>query len=599
MLLFDKKTPIVADGAIGEYLFSLKFPGRYLACEAVLRTPEILSSIHREYAEAGAKILTTNTFDANLMKLDMHGLADQCTEINRRAVEIAGRNTGCIIGGAIGPLNIEHSFKHAESDPEFLRKVFAPQIEGLLEGNPALIMLETQVDPKQAKSIYNLVRSLSETIPISVSFTFDNDIRTPAGFTLRDCIDIFRDSDIILFGANHGTGPLQALEIHRQLKEFSPFPIILQPNSGTGKYVDGAFVFPENPEHYVRCMLTCADSGIAAIGGCCGTTPAFTSMLAGKLETDDITRISFTGTEIEKETPSVGDSPAGTSALSVNLAKKDALLLELLPPRGASLTRFLRLAQKANSLSPVTLTIPDSPMGKVRISPDVIGLVLKERLSIEPLIHFTLRDRSLTRIQSDLLGLSASGIKDIFLIAGDPPSLGDYPEATAIYDLSTDDCLKLLANLQQGLNMNNVSIGQGTDFFSGTAIMLGDPQKTEEKIRRRWKSGCRFFITQPIYSIDCADQLFELMHKFPIIPALMPFRSKKSAAYLASEVPGISVPQEVLAKIDSMEDDDVLAYSIDILGELMQELRGLAAGVYLAGPLEGCLKLGQKWREGS
>ncbi len=597
MRLFDTETPLIADGAIGEYLFSLKFPGYYLACEAVFRSPEILSSIHREYAEAGAKLLTANTFDANWAKLDLHGLAERCRELNRSAVEIAARNKGCLIGGAVGPLNTEHSFMQGVYEPGLLEKAFLPQIEGLLEGNVALIMLETQVDPRQAKLIYDIVRSLSKNIPISVSFTYYEDLRTPAGFTLKDCVDTFRDTDIVMFGANHGTGPLQCLDIHKQLREYSPFPIILQPNSGKGKYIDGSFVFPDNPQHYVRCMLTCADAGVAVIGGCCGTTPAFTSLLSKKIKTDDVTRISFRAIRIEKEDITDIESAPKPSALSTGLAAKDALLFELLPPRGGSLARFIKRAKRISTLSPVTVSIPDSPMGKVRVSPDVVGLVLKERLGIDPLIHFTLRDRGLTRIQSDLLGLSASGISEVFLISGDPPSLGDYPEATAVYDLSTDNCLELLANLQQGMNMNNVSIGRGAEFFPGSAVMLGDPDKNEEKIRKRWDLGCRFFITQPIYSIESIRQLSGLMSEFPIIPALMPFKSRKFAMYLASEVPGISVPEEVMSKICSLEDDDVLTYSVELLEELMNELHGLAAGIYLAGPWKGCMKLGQAWRK--
>lgn len=595
MNLLETDSVVLADGAIGEYLFSLGFPGSYLACEAVIRSPEILGSIHREYACAGAKILTTDTFDANVSKLDMHGLADRCREINSKAVQLATRNPGCMVAGAIGPLNSGRSFSLGQRDPDHLREAFIPQIEGLLEGGAELILLETQVDPQQARLTYDIVRSISGDIPIAVSFTFGQDILTPSGFSVNDTVEIFRDTDIVMLGANHGIGPLQFLDIHRRLKLISPFPILLEPNSGTGRYIDGSFVFPENPEHFSRCMLSCLDSETALIGGCCGTTPAFISLLAERMRNDK--RISITSEWIsepsdEVQTVRAPDKPPG---LAGQLTRKDALIIELLPPRGGDFSNFLAQAEALQHFAPVTVSIPDSPMGRVRVSPCLAGLYLREELGIEPLVHFALRDRSLTRVQSDLLGLAGTGVQGLFLISGDPPSLGDYPEATAVYDLTTEETLELIQHLISGRDLNNRSIGAGAGFFPGTAINLGSGIE-QDKIKKRWDRGCRFFISQPVYSLETVEHSEILMEEYPILPALMPLRNKITAEYLASEVPGISIPDHIMLKIESLDDKDVLSYSVDLLTELIEHLRGISSGIYLAGSRKGTRMLAEAWR---
>ncbi|NOQ22183.1 MAG: hypothetical protein GQ565_05995 [Candidatus Aegiribacteria sp.] len=594
-LLKDGKI-LLADGAIGEYLFSLGYPGNYLACEAVIRSPEILASIHREYASAGAEILTTDTFDANTVKLDMHGLADRCEEINCRAVKLAARNRNCAVMGSIGPPETARSFCAEPRNTDRLRQTYAPQIEGLLNGGVDLILLETQVDPVQTRIIYDIIRSYSDDIPVAVTFTYGHDLLTPSGYSIKDSISEFENTDIVMLGSNHGIGPLQFLDIHRKFVTSSPFPLMLQPNAGTGKYLNGRFVFPENPDHFCRCMLSCTGRATSLLGGCCGTTPAFISTLSRKLSEGAELRVFSSW--IPDETDEIRNSGAtyDPPSLSAQLAGRDALILELLPPRGGDLSLFSSRADKLGRFAPVTISIPDSPMGKVRMSPCISGLYLREKLGIEPLVHFALRDRSLTRIQSDLLGLSGSGLQGIFLISGDPSSLGDYPESTAVYDLTTEQTLKLLQYLTIGKDLNGRKIGAGAGFFPGSAVALGDPDSVD-KVKRRWEAGCRFFITQPVFSMETIERSAELLEEYPVLPAVMPFRNKYSAEYLASEVPGISVPDHILAKIQELDDCDVLSFSIDYLSKLMDGMRKMISGVYIAGSRKGMMKLAEEWRE--
>ncbi len=585
----------LGDGAIGEYLFSLGYPSRYLASEAVVRSPEIVASIHREYAQAGARFLTTDTFDANVAKLDVRGLAERCTEINSRAVSLAARNSGCLVMGSVGPPSAGRAFFREKNDKSLVRQFFRPQMEGLLEGGADLILLETQVDPMDTRILYDLTREMSADIPVAVSFTFGHDLLTPSGFSMEDIVGVFKDTDIAMLGANHGTGPLQCMDIHHRLSLISPFPMVLQPNSGVGKYRDGRFVFPGNPEHFCRCMLSCADESTGLLGGCCGTTPEFVKMLAAKTGQDSsATFYGSPGIPDENEETALKTEyvPPG---LSARLAARDALVIEMLPPRGGDLSKFAERVERLRMFSPVTVSIPDSPMGRVRMSPCISGLYIKEKLGMETLVHFALRDRSLTRVQSDLLAMSGSGLQSVFLISGDPPSLGDYPESTAVYDLSTEQTLVLLSNLARGRDMNGRGIGSAAGFFPGSALSLGE-DGVREKLERRWAAGCRFFITQPVYSRKVLNDFSQLLEEFPVVPCLMPLKNRYSAEYLAAEVPGISIPDAILDRIRNMDDEDVMAYSLDHLNGLMESMRGLASGVYLAGSPRGTINLAESWR---
>ncbi|MBN2586333.1 MAG: homocysteine S-methyltransferase family protein [Candidatus Fermentibacteraceae bacterium] len=595
MELLKGRAFILADGAIGEYLFSLGYPGSYLASEAVIRSPEILASVHRDYAEAGAAILTTNTFDANVAKLDGRGLAERCEEINYRAVGLAGRNRKCSIMGSIGPPASGRSFSTEPFDGGRLREIFGPQIAGLLAGGVDMILLETQMDPPQARALFDTVREFSSDIPVAVSFTYGQDLLTPSGFSIADSIEAFVNTDIVMLGANHGTGPLQFMDIHRRLSSESPFPVMLQPNSGIGKYSDGRFVFPRNPDHFCRCMLSCADGSTALLGGCCGTTPEFISMLSRRMTAEPVVRVFSSPSLEEPEEQEVRTVTGDPPVLSSQLAARDALIIELLPPRGGDLSAFASRADRLRKYAPVTISIPDSPMGKVRMSPCISGLYLRDRLGVEPLVHFALRDRSLTRIQSDLLALSGSGLQAIFLISGDPPSLGDYPESTAVYDLTTEQTLLLLRNLSMGVDLNGRKIGSGAGFFPGSAVSLGDPC-ARDKLERRWEAGCRFFISQPVFSMKTLEEAGDLLEEFPVLPALMPFRNRYSAEYLAAEVPGISIPAELLDRIRELDDGDVPGYSLDHLSRLMDQMRKMVSGVYLAGSRKGTADLAEAWR---
>ena len=593
----EEDSLLLADGAIGEYLFSLGYPASYLACEAVIRSPEILASIHREYAGAGAGILTTDTFDANAAKLDTRNLADRCFEINERAVELAARNGRCRIMGSIGPPAAGSSFRREPLNEDRLAEAYRPQIMGLLQGGVDMILLETQINPLQARRIFDLVRTLSSDIPVAVSFTYGHDNLTPSGFSIKDSIIAFRDADPVMMGANHGIGPLQFLDIHRRFFQLSCYPFMIQPNSGTGKYVDGHFVFPSNPEHFCRCVLSCTGSRTAMVGGCCGTTPRFTAVLFEKIsaregKTSVFTSVSFAEEEEIFDSGISYDPPV----LSSQISGGEALVMELLPPRGGDLSVFARRAETLEEFSPVTLSIPDSPMGRVRMSPCISGLYLKQKLGVEPLVHFALRDRSLTRVQADLLALAGSGIQGVFLISGDPPSLGDYPESTAVYDLTTDETLQLLEKLSMGQDLNGRKIGTGAGFFPGSALSLGD-SGSAEKVKRRWGLGCRFFITQPVYTLETVEENGALFEEYPILPALMPFRSRYSAEYLASEVPGISIPENLLNRIRELKDEDVPAFSVDHLAGLMDGIKDTVSGIYLAGPRKCSMELAAQWRK--
>lgn len=587
------EAPLIADGGVGEYLYSLGFPREYLASEATVRNPDLVARIHAEYVSAGAQLVTTNTFDANVEKLDKHGLAHRCREINALSARLARESGAPRVAGSVGPPDPGLSYSFAPRDPSRLDEFYLPQIEGLLEGGVDLILLETQVDPKHAQYLFGLVRSLSSDVPVAVSFTFGADLLTPAGFSIEDIVAQMSGIPLACLGANHGVSPLQFLDIYKHLLALSPFPIILEPNSGLARFHDGSFVYPSNPAHFARCMASCAGPKTAVLGGCCGTTPEFIRALKDLLSSRNVEPLTLEWASEDSPIPSA--AIASPPRLAEAISERNALIVEILPPKDADPSSFLEKAEDIKRYAPVAVSVPDSPMGRVRVSPSLMGMLLRERAGIEPLIHFALRDRGLTRVQSDLLGLSAAGLHAIFIIAGDPPELGDYPHASVIHDLSTEDTLSLIANLSVGKDLVGRSIGRGAYFFPGTALSFADP-KAKEKLVRRWELGSRFFITQPVYSAEDLESWVYQLEEYPVIVSLMPMRSKANALYLASEVPGIRVPEDVLKKVESLEDRDVLAFSVEILSKIMEALKGIASGIYISGPARGVEELTRVWR---
>ncbi|MEO0181632.1 MAG: homocysteine S-methyltransferase family protein [candidate division WOR-3 bacterium] len=587
------QAPVLADGAIGEYLYSLGFPRDYLASEAIARAEGLLRRIHEEYVAAGSVMITTNTFDANAEKLDKHGLAERCREINAKAVRIARESGAKLVAGSVGPLDSGLTYSFAPRHPSRLREAYLPQLEGLLDEGVDLILIETQVDPFHAREIFNIARSLSSDIPVVLSFTFGPDLLTPAGFSLEEALNALEGLEPFAFGANHGIGPMQGLDIYARLLALSPFPITLMPNSGAAKMMGSIPVFPNNPEHFARCLASCAGERTAVLGGCCGTDPRFIMALRNALSSREkrAVRFSFAPEEVSKATP----ARVLHSRFSESLSGKEAIVIEVLPPRDADADGFMAKLDALKTLSPSAISLPDSPMGRVRATPSLLGVLVKERLGIEPLVHFALRDRNLTRVQSELVGLSALGITNLFVVAGDPPSLGDYPQSAAAYELSTEDALKLISQLGMGRDMKGRPLGRGAFLFTGSALSLSD-QGARDKLMRRWDLGARFFITQPVYSPREIDAWEREMLEYPILVSLMPFRSKAQAIYMAREVPGISVPDDILRRIEEMEDEHVLPFSADLLSGVAERLKGLASGIYLSGPKEGIRELVNIWR---
>ncbi len=586
------KAPLLGDGAIGEYIYSLGFPREYLASECVLKAPDLLERVYAEYLQAGAQLLTTNTFDADVEKLSKHGLGDRCKEINEKAATLARGARSAKVAGSVGPPGVGLSYAFEFHDPDKLYKIYLPQIQGLVDGGVDLIVLETQVDPRHVKVLFEIVRTVSRDVPVVASFTFGPDLLTPAGFSIDEVVKELAELPLAALGANHGVSPLQFLDIYKKLSHISRFPIWLAPNSGIARFVNGGFVFPKSPRHFARCMASCAGPRTAVLGGCCGTTPEFIKALKEELASEEKHIISVEWKP--KESISVSSARPSPPALGSDLSEKKGLVVEMLPPRDGDPSRFLKRAEKLAEIPRAVVSIPDSPMGRIRTSPLLMGALVKQRFGIEPMVHFALRDRGLTRVQSDLLGLSAAGLHTLFVISGDPPSLGDYPQAAAVYDISTDETLTLMSKLAAGKDLLGRNMGRGAYFFPGCAFSYSDPD-AGEKLVRRWEKGARFFITQPVYSLEALEPWQKELEEYPVVVCLMPFKNKSTALYMASEVPGIDVPDNIMKKIEEIDNEDVLSFSVDTLSDVMHGLKGLASGVYLAGPWNGIMEMARTW----
>ncbi len=578
---------IVADGAMGTTLYKKGFSSKKPFSTVNADNPGLVMEVHTEFIEAGAELLVTNTFDANIFKLDPYVSFKGIKEINRKGAELAKKVAGerKWVAGSIGPSGKTFSLLE-EDEKEWFKESLIEQISGLIDGGIDAILVETQICIDEAKFILESIEKMRSNIPLILAFSFTEGLRTPAGETVAEVLTITKNLPLLAVGANHGIGPLQFLELMPHFLEQSTIPVIFMPNSGVPRYIDGTFVFPASGEHFARYAREFIKDGVKIVGGCCGTTPDYINLLVTMLKSKTGKSLRFLFVEEEEaEVREVAVQEKVKNIVEEQIASRSLVVVEVSPPRGASIVKSMGWIEKIKEFGVDAVSILDSPMARVRMNPVAFSHMVKER-GLESIPHFALRDRSLTRIQSDLIAASALGLNNIFAISGDPPSLGDYPQSTAVYDITSPGLVKLIKLLNRGKDFAGNIYTNPTSFYVGAAINPCPPdlKKETEKIREKMDAGADYFVTQPIYN---EKTLFEFMDNvdlanIPLVLNIFIPKSKKQFEYIAHEVPGINVPQTILTIIE--EKKDWLPFLRDELVRILRELKPHIAGLYIAVP---------------
>lgn len=583
---------LLADGAMGTMLHSRGVSFEKCFDELNLNNPAAVAEIHRAYIEAGAELIITNTFSANRFKLGKFGLQNQVKEINKVGVELAKRVVSAsfkdvLIAGDVGPLGVRIA-PYGRIKLEEAREAFAEQIQALAEAGADLIVIETFSDVYEIQEAIKAAKEVCD-LPVIASVTFTRDDRTLLGDDPAKVAKKISEAGADVIGVNCSGGPSQLLRILKQMRHVVPNgKFWVKPNAGWPEQVSGRIMYPADAEYFGEYALMFRSAGANIVGGCCGTTPQHISLMKKALESATQTSEVLETSEVLSE--EIIETTTQTSQLAQKLAnKKFSICVEMDPPRGLSTHKLLAGASLLHDSGADVINVADTPMARMRMSGWAVCDLVQRQIGVETTLHFPTRGRNLLRVQGDLLAAHALNIRNIFVVMGDPTSIGDYPEAADNYDLVPSGLIKLI---KQGFNMgidhSGTSIGQPTNYFVGAALNLC-PQDMETEVKnlhRKIKAGTDFFLTQPIYHQDDGPKLieaYEAKHgklNKPILAGILPLVSAKHANFLHNEVPGISIPDEMLKRIESAG-EDAAKVGVELTVDLIQGIKSWASGIYI------------------
>lgn len=618
--LFTTGIPLLSDGAMGTQLHARGVSFNECFDALNLSNPDLVSQIHQDYLQAGSDLLQTNTFGANRYKLALHGMEKELKRINQTGVEIARQAIQSVskkiyILGDVGPLGVRLA-PFGRVQPEQARQAFREQIEALLEAGVDGIILETFSDLYEMREAIRAAKELS-TLPLIASMTFTRDDVTLLGDTPAQVARQLTESGVDVIGVNCSGGPAQVWRILRQMgqalasSKVTLPPFSAMPNAGWPEQVGGRIMYPANAEYFGEYALAFCEAGARLIGGCCGTTPAHIAAMRAALDGQiEGCAPSVSELSLPIEVEDVHAEVEPPSRLAKKLAEgKFVISVEMDPPRGLSTHKLLAGASLLSEAGADVINIADSPMARMRMSPWAVCELVQRTFDIETTLHFPTRGRNLLRVQGDLLAAHALGIRNVFVVMGDPTSIGDYPDAMDNYDLVPSGLIRLIKqHLNIGVDQAGAELGQPTRFFVGCALNLtpADFRQEAKALRRKLEAGADFILTQPVFQPQKAtaflqfyqDQYGELIT--PILVGILPLYSLRHALFLHNEVPGIQIEEDTIERI-RRAGEQAHREGMQIALELIEKMRTWASGIYLmpafhrydiaAEIIEGCRRL--------
>jgi homocysteine S-methyltransferase len=546
---------VVFDGATGTRLYDMGVFLNRCFDELNLSAPSMVEEVHRGYVAVGVDVIETNTFGANRPKLVKHGLGDQVAAVNRAGAEIARRIAGdaVLVAGAIGPLGMRIEPWGPTSVDE-AAEVFAEQARALVEGGVDLFSVETFYDLAEVEAAVSGIRRVSD-LPIVAQLTLEDDGNSLEGVAPEIFGPRLAALDVDAVGVNCSVGPAAMLEAIERLAPVVAKPIAAQPNAGKPRNVDNRNLYLCSPEYMATYAGRFIQAGVRIVGGCCGTTPEHLKAILRAVRALQPARRA---TVAVPSPPPVSEmTPIAVerrSRLAAAVAEgKIVVSVEMLPPRGLDLSKNLAGARLLADAGIDAINIPDGPRASARMSPMAMAVTIEREVGIETIIHYCCRDRNLLGMQSDLIGGHALGLRNILLITGDPPKLGDYPDATAVFDVDSIGLANMVHRLNHGIDVGGNPIGEPTGFYFGVGVNPGSPDLEKEIARYEWKvqAGACFAITQPVFDTDQLLRFLDRVKhvKIPLLAGVWPLASFRNAEFMNNEVPGVHVPDAILERM--------------------------------------------------
>ena len=584
----------VFDGAMGTVLYAKGFYLNVCYDELSLRQPKLIEEVHTAYVRAGAEILETNTFGANPFKLTAYGLADETESINRAAAEAARRAAGgrASVVGAIGPLGVRLEPFGPTSRDEALA-AFGRQVAGLLAGGVDGFVLETFGDAEEIHQALLAVKAASD-LPVVAQMTIGEDGNTQFGTSPETFARFLTEWGADVVGVNCSVGPAAMLDVIERMVKVTSKPLSAQPNAGLPKAVGDRKIYLASPEYMAEYAKRTIEAGARFVGGCCGTTPEHIKKIRDYVASV-VPRHVTAVVPRDGIKPAAGAAPkpvAERSHWGAKLAQGQLVTsVEIVPPRGVDPAPMLAQCKALKAAGVDAVNVPDGPRAQSRMGVLPSAIMIERDVGLETVIHFCCRDRNLLGMLSDILGAHAAGLRNILIITGDPPKMGPYPEATAVFDIDSIGLTNLVYRLNHGLDPGNNPLGASTSWVIGVGVNPSSVDLDRELSRFAWKvdAGADFAVTQPVFDPRQLEVFLRRVeqHRIPVVAGIWPLVSYRNAEFLANEVPGVSVPQEVLDRMRKAQEkgkEAALAEGVKIAKEMFALVKKDVQGIQVSAP---------------
>lgn len=580
---------LVADGAMGTALYARGIS--YQSCFEELNEsqPQVIESLHREYVAAGAQILTTNTFGANRFRLGGHGFERRVREINRAGAQIAKRAAGdsVHVGGSIGPLNrmLEPIGKLSLTEA---REAFREQVIGLLEGGVDTFIVETMSSLVEMREAISAIRELSADVPIIATMTFTEEGKTLVGDKPSEVRGALKEYGADVVGANCSVGPQPMLDVIERMVGGN-IPVAAQPNAGFPKLVGSRYIYLASPQYFAEYAARFVQAGVGLVGGCCGTTAEHIHAIADVVcRMKPVHRQFVVTQDVEEVRDSTAARSQSASTFGADLGRQFMISVEIDPPRGVNPEPLIRHARTLHARGVDLINVADSPLARSRLSALAMAHLIRREAGVEALLHMSCRDRNALALQSELLGAHALGVLNILAVTGDPPAVGDYPFAKAVFELDSIGLAQMIARMNLGKDITGRDMEEPTRFTLGVGV---NPTATDlaleyDRFRRKIDAGAQFAFTQPLFDAATLERFLDdtaAFRNIPIFLGILPLRSSKHAEFIHHEIPDMIVPDGVRRAMQRAGTEGARV-GVDLARKLLLETHSWVQGVYLMPP---------------
>ncbi len=596
-----KRGPVLCDGAMGTLIYAKGVFINKCYDELNLIQPDLIRGIHQEYLSSGAEVIETNTFGGNSYRLARHGLVDKVHDINFRGAQLARQAADAhnakvaadvLVAGSVGPLGTRIE-PLGKTSREEARESFKQQMAALLEGGVDFFMLETFGYLEELHQAILAAREVSPQTQIVAQVTIDEDGNCLDGASPETFVAKIEEWGADVIGCNCSVGPVAMLEAIERIRRQTTKPLAAQPNAGVPRSIEGRNIYLCSPEYMASYARKFAAAGVGLIGGCCGTTPEHIKSMKAGLRMADVKgkTSSFTTVSERKRVATVAPPPlAQRSNLGRKLATGEFVtLVEIVPPKGIDFNKEVEGAKFLKAAGIDAINIPDSPRASARMSNLALCTLVQQQAEMETVLHFTCRDRNVLSMQSELLGCYTMGIHNLICITGDPPKMGNYPDATAVFDVDAIGLVNIVHNLNFGLDIGSNPIGTGTKFVIGVGANPGIVNIDEEVRRFEYKvqAGADYAVTQPVFDIALLEQFLRRIehYRVPVLAGIWPLTSVRNAEFMKNEL-RVSVPDSIVERMSKAPNAEAArAEGIEIAREMLHQVHGLVQGAQVAAPL--------------